>query len=402
MVELKEGRIWIDGCFDFAHHGHAGAMMQARQNGDELYVGVHNDADILLNKGPPVMNLNERMTAVEGCKWCTLAIPNAPYVTDPKVMDSYGCKYVVHGDDITTDKDGKDCYAEVKKMGRFIVVKRTPNISTTDLVGRMLVNSTNHHMKSITENDWNKYIKNELKNQDEKETIFASSNIERYEKYATCSDAKNPGDFVWIWSNENKLHELVKGCEIFSNSIKNVKNVYYIDGSFDLFNPGHITLLKKIQELAIEDNNSMVVVGIYDDFTVNKIKGKNYPIMNILERSLCVLQSKYVDSIILGVPPIVDENFIKTFENFTGHHIKKVIHGITPITNLSHYEYPKSIGIFEEVKTGCYEDMNVEKIVARIVANRAAFEERQRRKGWKSEQEKVLEEQEKVKNSEIK
>lgn len=40
--------------------GHAGAMLQARQLGDELYVGVHSDESILENKGPTVMNLEER------------------------------------------------------------------------------------------------------------------------------------------------------------------------------------------------------------------------------------------------------------------------------------------------------------------------------------------------------
>lgn len=380
VVELQEGRIWIDGCFDFAHHGHAGAMMQARENGTELYVGVHNDEDILLNKGPPVMTLDERMAAVEGCRWCTKAIANAPYVTDPKIMDKYGCKYVVHGDDITTDKDGKDCYAEVKEKGRFIVVKRTPNISTTDLVGRMLINSTNHHMSIIDSIEWNKYLNGELKDTDSKKNLLSNDNVIRYEKYATSSDAKSPGDFVWVYTGFNQLHELVKGSKDFHG-----KSVYYVDGGFDLFNPGHITLLKKIRELAIKNNNAMVIVGINDDSTVNKIKGKNYPIMNILERSLCVLQSKYVDGIILGAPAVINDEFISTFTKSTGHSIEKILHGPTPLPSPSPYEI---------VQTDKWHSMTVSSIVDRVVANRAAFEERQRRKGWKSEHEKVLQAQE--------
>lgn len=74
--ELLEGRIWVDGCFDFFHHGrsylqsiygleltpigHAGAIVQARQLGTELYAGVHSDEAILANKGPTVMTLEER------------------------------------------------------------------------------------------------------------------------------------------------------------------------------------------------------------------------------------------------------------------------------------------------------------------------------------------------------
>ena len=75
--EVLQGRIWVDGCWDFFHHGlstaqnnldtpsdsflgHAGAMLQARQLGTELVVGIHSDESILENKGPTVMNLEER------------------------------------------------------------------------------------------------------------------------------------------------------------------------------------------------------------------------------------------------------------------------------------------------------------------------------------------------------
>lgn len=35
-------------------------MLQARQQGKELYVGVHSDAEIEEHKGPPVMRMDER------------------------------------------------------------------------------------------------------------------------------------------------------------------------------------------------------------------------------------------------------------------------------------------------------------------------------------------------------
>ena len=36
-------------------------MLQAKQLGKYLVVGVHSDEDILENKGPTVMNLKERL-----------------------------------------------------------------------------------------------------------------------------------------------------------------------------------------------------------------------------------------------------------------------------------------------------------------------------------------------------
>lgn len=83
-VPISEDRLWVDGCFDFSHHGksrvlpliqsleadrsqstgHAGAMLQARQLGKELYVGIHSDQAILENKGPTVMSLEERSVCI--------------------------------------------------------------------------------------------------------------------------------------------------------------------------------------------------------------------------------------------------------------------------------------------------------------------------------------------------
>lgn len=46
--------------------GHAGAMLQARRLGQQLLVGVHSDQDILENKGPTVMTLEERFVCHAG------------------------------------------------------------------------------------------------------------------------------------------------------------------------------------------------------------------------------------------------------------------------------------------------------------------------------------------------
>jgi cytidyltransferase-like protein len=50
----------MDGCFDMMHYGHCNALRQARALGDQLVVGVVSDAEITVNKGPPVTPLKER------------------------------------------------------------------------------------------------------------------------------------------------------------------------------------------------------------------------------------------------------------------------------------------------------------------------------------------------------
>ncbi|KAH3663344.1 hypothetical protein OGAPHI_005334 [Ogataea philodendri] len=356
-------------------------MLQARQHGDELFVGVHSDEDILENKGPVVMTLKERLAAVDGCRWATQSVPGAPYVTDPQVMDSYRCKYVVHGDDITTDANGEDCYKTMKELGRFIVVKRTPNISTTDLVGRMLLYSKNHHLAPISSRHWDEYAAGEASHE-----LLLPDAVQRYRAYATCEDGKNPGVAVYVYTEDtSKLHELVEpsGGRFAS------KNIYYIDGGFDLFNPGHIVALKTLKERAVREN-AVVLVGVNSDDDVNRHKGLNYPIMNLFERSLCVLQSAYIDGIVLGAPYKPTAAFLASFDV----PVAKVFHGPTSEHD-DPYDDVKQLGLYENLGRHEYDHISTEDIASRVLKNRAAYEERQRRKGWKSEHERQLEQQEK-------
>lgn len=348
-------------------------MLQARQLGKELYVGVHSDEDILSNKGPTVMRLDERLCAVDACKWSTEAIPDAPYVTDPKWMDKYGCKYVVHGDDITTDANGNDCYQEVKDIGRFVVVKRTPNISTTDLVGRMLLLSKTHHYRKIT-GDLTSHA------------LFSPDNVTRFTLYATDATGLAPGSGVYVF-NGTKATQLVA-----PKDAKTLSSVNYVDGGFDLFHPGHVEALHQIKK---RYPDVPLVVGIHDDATVNAVKGLNYPIMNMLERSLCVLQCKYVDGVVLGAPYEPSKAYLDLLKDQLDITVVKLFHGPTPIRN---HAYDELKGFLEEIGPHAYDEMNTEFIVNRVLDNRNAYEERQRKKGWKSELELKLQEEERSKS----
>lgn len=42
------------------HFGHANSLRQAKALGGKLIVGVHTDAEIAKNKGPPVFTEQER------------------------------------------------------------------------------------------------------------------------------------------------------------------------------------------------------------------------------------------------------------------------------------------------------------------------------------------------------
>lgn len=44
------------------HFGHANALRQAKALGHKLIVGVHDDAEITKNKGPPVFTVSDHIS----------------------------------------------------------------------------------------------------------------------------------------------------------------------------------------------------------------------------------------------------------------------------------------------------------------------------------------------------
>lgn len=244
-------------------------------------------------------------------------MPYAPYVTSLPWISHYGCKYVVHGDDITSDSSGEDCYRFVKAAGRFKVVKRTPSISTTDLVGRMLLCTRTHFIKSLT-----KVLAGEEGSgtQEERKREGAAM-AERMRLYATDETGLHPGASVWYWtaSIEARGNDTEEEKGVFTAAFQGLQpkpgqRVVYVDGGFDLFSSGHIEFLRQVikaEEQIGRDEGwysteatqertargadygpAFVVAGVHDDEVINHWKGINYPIMNIYERGLCVLQCK--------------------------------------------------------------------------------------------------------------
>lgn len=293
-------------------------MLQARRLGTSLTVGIHSDESILENKGPTVMTLAERVAAVTACRWATAPIPHAPYVTSLPWISHYGCHYVVHGDDITSDSNGEDCYRFVKAAGRFLVVKRTPGISTTDLVGRMLLCTKTHFIKSLQD-----VLEGKEGSGSEEERKKAGEDMtQRIKEYATDETGLAPGPEVWSWSGsraakqEHDIDEAGSFTKLVEGkSPKPGQRIVYVDGGFDLFSSGHIAFLKKVleteEELGAKNGwyeeeakakriaatgedygPAYIVAGVHDDDVINHWKGLNYPIMNIFERGLCVLQCR--------------------------------------------------------------------------------------------------------------
>ncbi|TQS32051.1 hypothetical protein Golomagni_07646, partial [Golovinomyces magnicellulatus] len=241
--------------------------------------------------------------------------------------------------------------------------------------------------------------------------------------YATDETAKAPGVDVWFWTasaaakaetaheEKGEFKELLKGTGPLPG-----QRIVYVDGGYDLFSSGHIEFLRSVldaeNKLAEKDGwftadgaekrkaiagkdygPAFVVAGVHDDEVINQWKGVNYPIMNIFERGLCVLQCKYINAVIFGAPFAPTKSYLTTLPFNTPD---VVYHGPTSFMPLTYdpYTAPKELGIYKEIGEHAFSHVNAGEIVQRIMKSRDQYEARQRAKGVKAEAEAAARERE--------
>ena len=134
----NEIRVWVDGCFDLPHFGHAIFLYRAKSLGNYLIVGVHVDNDVITDKGIVVTPHKDRIKMIRAVKWVDEVVEFPPTKTSLQTLDSHGCEFCVHGDDQIIDQYGVDSYAYAKNVGRYQEVRRCPGVSTTGLIDRIL------------------------------------------------------------------------------------------------------------------------------------------------------------------------------------------------------------------------------------------------------------------------
>ena len=57
--------VYVDMVGDLFHYGHVNMLRNAKNQGDILYVGVHNDLDVKSYKRTPIMTMEERIKVIE-------------------------------------------------------------------------------------------------------------------------------------------------------------------------------------------------------------------------------------------------------------------------------------------------------------------------------------------------
>jgi len=310
--------------------------------GKKLIVGVHTDEDIIKHKGPPVFTSQERYEMVRSIKWVDQVVEGAPYVTTLETLDEYGAEYCAHGDDLTMDADGNDTYRHVKEAGRYKEFKRTQGVSTTDIVGRMLLAC--------------------------KATPASGDKKQKLTKKFSRDGTLSP------WTGVSKFLQTSNKISMFSNAKEASKDdiVIYVAGGFDMFHNGHLNFLKECRKLG-----TYLVVGLHEDEEVQRYRGQGNPILNVQERTLSVLACRYVDEVLIGAPYSVSNDIIDHFN------VKFVCHGHAnpPVPDVNFedpYKIPKQRGIFKTVDSKT--TLTTQVLIDRIVRNKEMFKRRNEKK----------------------
>ena len=313
LSKVKPVRIYMDGVFDIIHSGHFNAFRQAQYLGDILVCGLNSDADVAKAKGKTLMDIKERSTLAGASKWIGELALDTPYTPTVETLDTYNCDYLAHGDDIPTNEHGNTIYDEIIAKKRLRVFRRTEGISTTVIIGRLLLGMKDK-FDALDEKD-----ENNLKIKKSYEDLEKASNLQ----FGTMTTLLTTSYRIADFSNKKMPNPGDK--------------VVYICGEFDVLHKTHIEALKKAKE-----SGDFVYVGVYDDITVNKRKGKYNPVLNINERCLNLLALKYVDDVVFGAPEIITQDLIHNLN------VDVVIQFITP--KMKEGKCDKEEKIFEAAK----------------------------------------------------
>lgn len=262
-------RIWMDGAFDMMHFGHMNAFRLGRSLGSSLIVGVNSSSSIAACKGTPIMSDGERCAMVAACRFVDEVVRDVPYVMNEayvlQLIRERGIDYIVHGDDECI-VDGKDVYEAAKRLGRFRTIPRTEGISTTDLLGRMLLHTKPSSLQHFGG------------------SLFRSNRV-----------------FPAI----NRLHRMLASKVRVPEP---TERVVYVTGDFDILHTGHLDLLA-----AARNRGDYLLVGVYSDAVIRRLKGPTFPVMNAQERALSVLGLRLVANAILDAPYEISDELLDSF-----------------------------------------------------------------------------------------
>jgi ethanolamine-phosphate cytidylyltransferase len=357
------------------------------------------------------MNDVERRTMVESLKWVDEVIEGVPYELTPAFCDDLFARHridlIVHGDDPCLLPDGSDAYATAKARGRFRVIKRTEGVSTTDIVGRALLRTRGDGGGRGPRRDAAELTKQFSAGAGDGGAGGGAAAMTP----GTPKAPPPPGAPTAVsrfLPTSRRIVQFSEGCAGAGPGecrggggvarrgggvaptpatpptsptppplLLADDRVVYIDGAFDLFHPGHVAALR-----AARDAGDFLLVGVHTDDDVAARRGRGAPMLDLHERALSVLACRYVDECVIGAPAVITDDLLTTFN------IAVVLRGTVAETRAdgapastsddARYAVPRARGMLQPLPSPSATTAGA--LVDRIVANRAAYEARQRGK----------------------
>lgn len=133
---------------DLWHVGHANHCKYGREHADMLVVGLVDDEAVASYKRPPIMTHDERIAEARTCRWVDEMIEHAPLITTLDFLRANHIDVVIEGEDHDDGLGAASPYMQKYYPNVWgseipiVIVKRTPGISTTMLIQRILERGT--------------------------------------------------------------------------------------------------------------------------------------------------------------------------------------------------------------------------------------------------------------------
>ena len=137
----NEGKkvVWTNGCFDILHVGHITYLIAARQQGDDLVIGLNTDSSVRENKGPdrPVVNERDRATVLSALE-CVDYVVLFDDKTPMPLLDALKPDVYAKGGDYTIDTIVQEERHLVEGYGgRIAIIPGIEGHSTTNIIDKI-------------------------------------------------------------------------------------------------------------------------------------------------------------------------------------------------------------------------------------------------------------------------
>lgn len=146
--------VYIDGTFDLFHIGHVEILQKAKEMGDFLIVGIHDDQTVNRYKGSnfPIMSLHDRVLCVLSMRVVDEVVIGAPWKVTQDLLTSLNISCVVQGSVHKGDAEGprwrkgsvdiddSDPYEVPKALGLYTEILSPSSLDTNDIISRIVEN----------------------------------------------------------------------------------------------------------------------------------------------------------------------------------------------------------------------------------------------------------------------